>query len=656
MAFIFRKKNEPAAEPAAALVKRIKELEAELIRERSGRAGDLAQLMQRSQDAIYRYELGTRRFSALSEKWLELLGVASADQVTADQVRRTVHPDDLERVRQAARESLRPDCEGGEIEYRQIMPGGERHWVQDHWVVVRDASGQAVAMEGILRNVTDRKKAEQALRESEERFRELAQMLPETIFEMDAGGRLTFVNERAYDQFGFTRREFEQGLNGFDMIADQDRERARRNARRVMRGEYLGLSEYVALRRDGSTFPALLCSTAVMRGATAQGFRGIVIDITETKRLESQFHQAQRLEAIGTLAGGIAHDFNNLLMGIQGRTSLLLMGADPSDERFGHLKEIEAYIENAADLTRQLLGFAREGKYEVTSTDLNRVVKRSAAMFGRTKKEIVIHEAYQPDLWPVESDRSQIEQVLLNIFVNAWQAMPGGGTLRIATANVTLEDTDARSSDSIPGRFVKISIGDSGIGMDQAIQSRLFDPFFTTKTMGRGTGLGLAAVYGIVNNHGGFIDVTSAEGQGSRFDVYLPAADTQPAAKEMLPQGDAPGDETILLVDDEDIIIDVAEGMLQRLGYTVLIARSGAEALELYRRHQDDIAVVLLDMIMPELSGRETCEQLLTINPRVKVILSSGYSLDGQAAEMLERGCLMFIQKPFDLKLSLIHI
>jgi two-component system cell cycle sensor histidine kinase/response regulator CckA len=231
------------------------------------------------------------------------------------------------------------------------------------------------------------------------------------------------------------------------------------------------------------------------------------------------------MEAIGTLAGGIAHDFNNLLMAIQGRTSIMLMDKDSSHPDFGHLKGIEGYIGSAADLTKQLLGFARGGKYEVKPTDLNELIKKETRMFGRTKKEITIHEKYEDNLWPVEVDRGQIQQVLLNLYVNAWQAMPSGGELYIRTQNVTLDENYLKPHQFEPGRYVQISITDTGIGMDKATRERIFDPFFTTKEIGRGTGLGLASAYGILKNHGGFINVYSEKGHGSTFNIYLPASE-----------------------------------------------------------------------------------------------------------------------------------
>ncbi|MBN2515459.1 MAG: response regulator [Deltaproteobacteria bacterium] len=371
----------------------------------------------------------------------------------------------------------------------------------------------------------------------------------------------------------------------------------------------------------------------------------------QRKELEGKLEQAQKMKALGTLAGGIAHDFNNLLMGIQGNASLILMDIDSSHPHFEKIKNTEQYVMRGAELTRQLLGFARGGKYEVKSTDLNKLIQKSSEMFGRTKKEITIYTNYQDDIWSVNVDRGQIEQVLLNLFVNAWQAMPGGGNLNILTENVSL-DTEQMNEDGIkPGRYVKVSVTDTGIGMDVETQKKIFDPFFTTKEMSRGTGLGLASAYGIIKNHDGFIEVSSEAGKGSTFSLYLPAShDEIVALQEPSYHKALKGTETILLIDDEEMIIHVASGMLQKLGYEVISATSGGKAIDIYKIKKNEIDMVILDMVMPGMSGGKTYDVLKEINPNVKVLLSSGYSMSGEAVKILDRGCDGFIQKPFDIK------
>jgi CheY-like chemotaxis protein len=356
------------------------------------------------------------------------------------------------------------------------------------------------------------------------------------------------------------------------------------------------------------------------------------------------------MEAIGTLAGGIAHDFNNLLMGIQGYASLMLLKTDPAHPHYKNLNSIEQLVQNGADLTKQLLGFARDGKYDVKSTNMNEIARDTIRMFGRTKKEISVYEDYDEGIWPVEVDQGQLQQVLLNLFVNAGQAMPGGGDLTLATKNVILGAQDAKAFGLPPGRYVRTSVSDTGVGIDEGTRQRIFEPFFTTKEFGRGTGLGLASAYGIIQNHQGTIDVSSQVGEGATFLIYLPASETFRKDEKPFFKSNATGPETVLLVDDEDFILKVGSEILQELGYKVLTAGSGKEALEIYAANRDRIDIVVLDMIMPGMGGGETYDSIRALKLDVKVLLSSGYSIMGEASAILRRGCQGFIQKPFTMK------
>ena len=373
-------------------------------------------------------------------------------------------------------------------------------------------------------------------------------------------------------------------------------------------------------------------------------------DVSEQKRLEAQIQQVQKMEAIGTLAGGIAHDYNNLLMGILGNTSLMSLDIDSRHQHYEKLMNIEKYVQSGADLTKQLLGFAKGGKYEVKTIDINDLIEQSSEMFSRTKKEIRIHRKFQKGIWTVEVDPNQIEQVLLNLYVNAGQAMPDGGDLYLQTENVTFDEHYDGSFPVKGGNYVKISVADTGVGMDEKTLQRIFDPFFTTKDISRGTGLGLASAYGIIKNHGGIIDAQSVIGRGATFNVYLPASKKEVIKEKQLDQEILKGNETVLLVDDEDMIIDVGSKILKSLGYRTLTAKDGEEAIEVYQANKSKIDMVILDVIMPGIGGGETYDRLKKINPKVKVLLSSGYSLDEQATEIMDRGCNGFLQKPFLLK------
>jgi len=377
---------------------------------------------------------------------------------------------------------------------------------------------------------------------------------------------------------------------------------------------------------------------------------GIIQDITDRKLLESQLLQAKKLEAIGTLAGGIAHDFNNILMGIQGYASIMMLELEgtghPDYER---LKCIEEQVESASNLTRQLLGFARAGGYEIRPADMNGILRESSAMFHRTKKELTVHGKYEKNLRTVEIDRGQIEQVLLNLYVNAWHAMPAGGELYLETANITLDGNHAAVHGVSPGEYVRVSVADTGVGMEEETMKRIFDPFFTTKEMGRGTGLGLAMVYGIMKGHRGFVEVRSKPGHGTTFTLFFPASGKKIVRNRRTAPATVKGSGTILLVDDESNVLRVTKRMLETLGYTVHAAQDGLEALRLFTSMKDSIDLVIVDMIMPKLSGSQTFDRLRELRPSVKVILSSGYSMNGEARQIMNRGCAGFIQKPYNI-------
>jgi len=504
-----------------------------------------------------------------------------------------------------------------------------------------------------INDITEQLKAQESLRESEAKYRELVQNANSIIMRRDPHGTITFINEFAQDFFGFSEAEI-LGRNILGTIVPE-RDSSGTNLAAMIQDigrqpEKYATNENENMRRDGQRLWVAWTNKAI-RDKDGQVLEILCIgnDITERKQLEAQLQQSQKMEAIGKLAGGVAHDFNNLLMGIQGRTSLMLLGADSLDPHYEHLKGIEECVHSASNLTRQLLGFAKGGKYEVKPTNLNELLNKSSDIFAHTRKEISVYKKFQEDIWAVDVDQGQIEQVFLNLYVNAWQAMPAGGELYLETENVRLNKKFVRPFQVEPGRFVKVSVTDTGIGMDKKTQQRIFDPFFTTKETGMGTGLGLASAYGIITNHGGIIEVFSEMGEGTTFTMYLPASKKGIEKEEKASDTIRKGMETILLVDDEEMILEVGQELLKALGYQVHTARSGAEAVELFKEQKDSIDLVILDMIMPGMGGGEAHDRLKEINPDLKVLLSSGYSIDGQAHEIMERGCNGFIQKPFNL-------
>lgn len=506
-----------------------------------------------------------------------------------------------------------------------------------------------------------RKRSEDALRESEGKYRTIIEDIEDGYHEVDMKGNFTFINEPVCKMLGYRREEL-LGMNNRQYADEENARKVYQAYNRVyLTGQPVKNFEWQIIKKDGARMDVEVSISLIRDGeGHPTGFRGIVRDTTEHRQIEEEkrklkerLQHADKMEAIGTLAGGIAHDFNNLLMEVQGCASMMLLDLDKSHPHYERLKLIEEQVQSGAELTRQLLGFARGGRYEVKPTDMNDIIKKTSSMFGRTKKEITIHRKYGKYLWTVEVDRGQMEQVFVNLYVNAWQAMPGGGDIYLETEGVFLDDTQAIYHAMSTGKYVKISVTDNGIGMDEKTRERIFEPFFTTKKMGRGTGLGLAMVYGIIKGHKGMIHVDSEPGHGTTFNIYLPASEKEVIEEKRTTETIARGTETILFVDDEKMILEVSRELLESRGYRVYAVGSGQEAIAVYLEKRNEIDLVILDMIMPGISGGETFDRLREINPGIKVLLSSGYSIEGQAQEILDRGCNGFIQKPFQLgKLS----
>ncbi len=517
---------------------------------------------------------------------------------------------------------------------------------------------KVVIIQCVMRDISERKQTEDALLESEEKYRLLIDNLPNIVFKGYKNGSVDFIDDKIELLTGYKKEEFNsRKINGLDIVVEEDKEKMRQTFIEALKSNKSYIREYRIKTKAGGVLWIQEGSQIVCDDSEEiEHISGAFLDITERRRIEIQLQQMDRIESMGALAGGIAHDFNNLLMGIQGRTSLMLLDSDSPHSNFEHLKGIDDYVKSAADLTKQLLGFARAEKYKVKTTDLNEVIKKQNQMFGRTRKEINILEKYEEKLWATEVDQGQIERVLLNIFVNAWQAMPGGGNIHIQTENIIIDENYNKPYHMRPGKYIRISVTDTGFGMDEATQRKVFDPFFTTKGIGIGTGLGLASAYGIIKNHSGYIDVYSEKDKGTTFEIYLPASEKEDVKKEKLPEEMLGGTETILFVDDEYVVIDAGQQILKTLGYTVFQVRSGKEAIEVYRKNQNEIDMVILDMIMPEMSGGDTYDRLKEINPDIKGLLSSGYSIDGQATDILKRGCNGFIQKPFNISALSIKI
>ena len=593
-----------------------------------------------------------------NQAFFQMLGYSN-DQIKKMTFVDITHPEDRDETIKQSNEVREGHITAYQAEKRYLKSDGHALWAIVRASAVKDRSGQIQYWLGIMEDISERKLAQEALMQSEKQYRNILGSIEEGYFEVDLTGNFSFFNNRVCQITGYDREEL-LGMNNRQYTSPETARKMYQIFNRVFRtGEPANITKYEIIRKDG-TKKTLEVSASLMRNADDQpvGFRGIMRDVTlriqaekEKKRLETQVQHAQKMEAIGTLAGGIAHDFNNLLMGFQGNVSLMKMDLADEHPHREFLNNMESYVKRGSDLTRQILGFARGGKYQVKTTNLNALINKSAHMFSRARKEISIHKKFQEDLYTVDVDRGQIEQVLLNLFVNAWQAMPGGGDLYVETENINLQSNDYDKPYAIEsGKYVRITVSDTGIGMDKETQERIFEPFFTTKEFGRGTGLGLASAYGIIKNHNGIINVYSEKGHGATFKIYLPASDKLVIDEKLKPEETCGGSETILLVDDEEMVADIGKDMLEKLGYKVLVATGGAEAIKLFKQHRDQIDLVILDMIMPDMSGGETFSRMRAIKPNAKILLSSGYSLDSRASAIMKQGCNGFIQKPFNLK------
>ncbi|MEW6348589.1 MAG: PAS domain S-box protein [Thermodesulfobacteriota bacterium] len=536
-----------------------------------------------------------------------------------------------------------------ESEY--VRKDGSRFWGQLYFRVVRDRAGKVSHLEGFMEDITARRMAGLALQASEQKYRQLFENAPVGIVSVDTEGRIIEVNRLLLDILGSPSVADTKAINVFE-LPQLIRSGISDAIRSCMDSGERMLKEvpYTSKWGKQSHMRVLLTPIQGHEGQPA-GCQAVVEDFTQQKLLEEQLREAHKMEAIGTLAGGIAHDFNNLLHIIAGHAELLQIDLAEQDMRFSELDAIQQSALRGADLVKQILTFSRRVHTKFELTDLNEEVENTHRLLSRTiPKMIAIELRLEGGLAPIRADSTQIEQMLINLAVNAKDAMPEGGTLTIETHNVDLTEDDCRNHGELaPGSYVLLKVSDTGNGIEEGVIPHIFEPFFTTKGLADGTGLGLATVFGIVKMHHGHITFTSAVGQGTSFDIYFPAA--EPAMRgtdeDLRACPLARGGETILVVDDEPLISELAKRILERGGYSVISAVGGHEALEIYKTEEANISMVVLDLIMPGMGGKQCLEELLKINPRVKALIASGFAVDGETRTFLDSKAKGNVAKPF---------
>ncbi|HEY4684269.1 MAG TPA: response regulator [Candidatus Acidoferrales bacterium] len=515
---------------------------------------------------------------------------------------------------------------------------------------ISDPGGVLRGSVHVMRDITEPKRAEEALRESEARYRKLVENAVYGIYHSKVDGKFLDINPALVAMLGYESEAELLAVNPTTDLYQDPGQRGRLVEEHRQTGRLEGL-EVEWKRKDGKPITVRLSGRGVQneQGALAY-FEVIVEDVSERRALEKQLRQAQKFEAIGQLAGGIAHDFNNVIGAMMGWADLGLQEAPAESRLQTHFQKIREQAERAAALTRQLLAFARRQVLEPRNINLNHTVAGVVSLLEKVLGEqIEVKTALSPDLEAARADPTHIEQVLMNLCVNARDAMPRGGRLLIETRNVEFDEKYCRRYVyARPGRYVLLSVSDTGVGMDAATIERIFEPFFTTKEMGKGTGLGLAVVYGNVKQHGGFINVYSEPGQGTTFRVYLPVGNE--VAEEREKTATEPvrgGTETILVAEDHEGLRDMARKMLERLGYQVVLAGDGEEAVRMFEEHRDRIALVILDVVLPKLSGPEAYARMCALKPDVSVVFATGYTAEAaQLNSMLEKGAAV-LQKPY---------
>jgi PAS domain S-box-containing protein len=565
---------------------------------------------------------------------------------------RQLHYEDRERVLAEVHQSHN-EGKPFRSEYRLLARDGRIVWVHDEAIVVRDEAGRPRFMQGIMFDISEDKRQEEMLRKRESRFRTIFEKVAVGIALVNLEGQVMESNPALQQMFGYSEEELRNSfLNELTHPDDVTVDGDIKNGLLAAESDHYQIEKRY-IRKDGEMIWGRL-NVSLVRGSGGepQFIICMVEDITERKQLESQFHQSQKMETVGRLAGGIAHDFNNLLTVIKGYTQLSLIELPEDHPSRENIEEIRKASERAAELTQKLLAFSRRQVLDLKVLDLNDVVRGLEKMVSRIiGEDIEMFTALADDLGRVKTDPGQIEQVILNLGVNARDAMPNGGKLAIETANVELDENYARKHISvIPGAYVMLSVSDTGIGIPPEVKEHIFEPFYTTKEKDKGTGLGLSTIYGIVKQSGGNIWVYSEPGRGTAFKIYLPRVEEE---VDRIPSRDdtdhlPKGNETVLLVEDEPSVRGLAARVLREQGYTVLEATDGDEAMSIAQEHIDEeIHLLLTDVVMPRMGGKELIKWIRTLHRKIKVLFISGYTDHTITYHAGLKPGTPFLQKPF---------
>ena len=564
-----------------------------------------------------------------------------------------IHPEDRTMVQESLCHSART-MTPWRCEFRVNHPEKGEIWAEAHSIPNHEEDG-SILWRGFMHDITERRRTEEMVHETGRRLELAVRSAGLGVWEWDVTTGAVLWNDRMFELYGMTREAFSGNFDGWrQAVHPEDLERCLAETDAVLKGEKEFDMEFRVVHPDGRV-KTVKADAIVVRDQAGRPLRlvGLNRDITEQRTLEAQLLESKKMEAVGRLAGGVAHDFNNSLSVILGYADLARMVEIDSGKFHEYLDEIVKAAEHSRDVTQQLLAFSRNEIISPREVDLSQLIRRSDKTLWRLiGKEVRLNLSTPAGIWPVLMDPAQVSQIVMSLALNARDAMPGGGTLSIELANLPGDQVaKLGNSQAAPVDYVRMTVTDTGVGMDRELQERIFEPFFTTKGVGKGTGLGLATVYGIMKQNGGFVTVSSAPGQGAAFNLYFPRmrpeqASSQPQAQ----QGAVSRERRILLVEDEATVRLMAQLMLEKVGFSVLVAASPHEALEKCRRLEGEIDCLLTDVIMPGMSGVEMSRAIRCIRPEIGVVYMSGYSSDMIAHHGVLAEGVVFLQKPFDVK------